>query len=118
MSIEVATIALKMYQGGTFREGFVYKNRLKKPYDLTGYRARMQVRDAAGALIADLTTENGGITLGGVAGTIDLYVSDEDTAVMSFTTAQYDLFLLAPNGDAIPIIAGKVTLTKGQTKNA
>jgi hypothetical protein len=117
MSTEVAIIALKMYQGGTFRQGFTFKNRLKKPYDLTGYRAHMQVRDS-GNLVADLNTENGGIALGGTAGTIDLYVSDEATAVMQFSKAQYDLFLLAPNGDSIPIIAGTITLTKGQTQNA
>lgn len=118
MSTEVAPVALKIYQGGTFREGFTFKNRLKKPYDLTSYRAHMQMRDTTGALIADLSTENGGITLGGTAGTIDLYIADEVTAGMNFTTGQYDLFLLAPNGDAIPIVAGKVSLMKGQTQNA
>ena len=118
MSTEVASVALKIYQGGTFREGFTFKNRLKKPYDLTGYRAHMQIREAAGTLVADLNTENGGIALGGSTGTIDLYIADEDTAKMTFASAKYDLFLLAPNGDAYPIIAGTVTLTKGQTQNA
>jgi len=116
MSTEFAVIPLKIYQGGTFREGFIYKNRLKKPYDLTGYRARMQIRENGG-LVTDLSTENGGIVLGGIAGTIDLYISDEDTAKMNFSSAVYDLFMLAPNGDAIPIINGKVTLTKGATVN-
>lgn len=112
----IAKIDLELYQGATFRKGFTYKNRLKKPYDLTGFGARMQIRDASDALIADLNTDNGGITLGGLAGTIDLYLSDEATAALNFAKASYDLFLDAPNGDAIPLMAGNVTLTKGRTR--
>lgn len=118
MSTTAATINMTIYQGATFRQGFTYKNRLKKPYDLTGYHAHMQIRNSAGDLIANLSTEDGGIVLGGSAGTIDLFIADTITAAMTFTAANYDLFLLAPNGDKYPIIAGAMKLTKGQTRNA
>jgi hypothetical protein len=111
-----ATVPIDLMQGATFRLGLVYKNRLKKPYDLTGYRAHMQIREASGSLVHDLSTENGGINLNAVPGGIDLYIADEATAEMTFTAALYDLFIEAPNGDRIPVVAGKVTLVKGQTK--
>lgn len=112
-----AAIPIDIMQGATLRLGMIYKNRLKKPYDLTGYSAHMQIREASGSLVHDLSTENGGIALNAVPGAIDLFIPDSATAAMSFATANYDLFLRAPNGDSIPVMAGKVTLIKGQTKN-
>lgn len=113
-----AIYQIDLMQGATFRLGLVYKNRLKKPYDLTGYRAHMQIREASGSLVHDLSTENEGIILNAVPGGIDLHIPDEATALMTFTgPALYDLFLHAPNGDRIPVIIGKVTLAKGQTRD-
>ena len=42
--------------------------------DLTGSRARLQMREKVGSsvVLVELTTENDGITLGGVDGTITL----------------------------------------------
>lgn len=73
------------------------------PMDLSGYTARMQIRAAITAteVLASLTTENGGITLGGAAGTIELYLSDEATALLTFVKAVYDLELIAPGSPAI-----------------
>lgn len=115
MTAAVFDISIK--QGATLRTGFVYKNRLKKPYDLTGVRAHMQIRDAGGSLIAELTSENGGIAIGGDTGTIDLLISDEDTEAMNFVSALYDLFLIYPNGDRDCLVTGKVTFSKSQTRH-
>jgi len=114
---KVAIVNFEIYQGATFREGFTYKNRFKKPHDLTGYGARMQIRTADGEIVASLSTTENSITLGGVNGTIDLFIPDELTAQMTFTKASYDLFLDAANGDSFPILAGSVTFTKGQTRH-
>ena len=70
--MSIATIDINIKQAATFRLSLNYKNRLKKSYDVTGFRSRMQIRDTGGALIADLSTENGGITLNPVLGGIDL----------------------------------------------
>lgn len=53
------------------------------PVNLTGYAARAQIRStltATGAPLADWTTGNGKIVLGGALGTITPIVSDAETS--------------------------------------
>lgn len=103
-------------QKATFRKRLVWRDARKRPIDLTGHFARMQIRDTAGAIIATLTTENGGITLGGALGTIDLYINVSATSQMTFTTAMpYDLTVILPNGDTDRLLQGTVKLSIGQT---
>jgi hypothetical protein len=89
-------------QGATFRRRFQYvsvTDGVETPIDLTGYTARMQVRsniDSAGTILS-LTTENGGIVLGGEMGYIDIYISATATAGLPVTTttginAKYPLY--------------------------
>lgn len=54
------------------------------PVDLRNYTARMDIRrkPSSDSYLARLTTENGGITLGGLLGTIVLEISNEDTTAM------------------------------------
>jgi hypothetical protein len=61
--------------------------------NLTGYTARMQARAtvAASSTILSLTTENGGITLGGTDGTITLFMSATTTAALTAGEHYYDL---------------------------
>ena len=55
-----AQLDLIIYQGATFRKTFGWKS---SSLDLTGYTARMQIREKIknSTVVADLTTENGGI---------------------------------------------------------
>lgn len=107
---------LTIEQKATFRKKMTYRDKFKKPINLTGYGARLQIRAADGSLIADLSTQNGKIILGGAAGTIELVLTAAETTVMTFATALYDLKLIAPNGDEIRMLQGKVTLSVGQTQ--
>ena len=68
-------------QGATFSKQLTYTID-DTPVDLTSYTARMQVREKYTSKTAavNLTTENGGISLGGTSGTIDLFISDSDTS--------------------------------------
>ena len=113
-----AKLNLTIKQGATFRKRLAWRSSNKKPINLTGYTAKMQARSAYGdpQTLFELSTENGGIALGGTAGTVELYVSDETTATFSFDRAVYDLFLYAPNGDALPLFEGSVRLVLGVTK--
>jgi hypothetical protein len=112
-----ANLSLDIKQGATFRRGFTWKNKLKKPIDLTGCGARLQIRNAAGTLLADLTTENGGIVLGGLLGTVDLFIPDEATELMDMSApGLYDLFVDHPNGDVTPLLTGSVKFIKGQVR--
>jgi hypothetical protein len=64
--------------------------------DLTGYTARMQIRSNIDdtTILHEMTTEDGGVILGGVLGTIDLYISDTDTSAFTWAEAVYDLELI------------------------
>jgi hypothetical protein len=84
--------------------------------DLTGYTAHMQVRTKeTGALVFDLTTDNGGLTLGDSAGTITFFISAADTAAVTDGKCKYDLELIAPDGDVIALLAGGFNLVEEVT---
>jgi hypothetical protein len=87
------------------------------PVDLAGVTARMQIREKLDSpeVIINLTTENGGIVIDNVDKTIALFISDTDTAAMTFTSAVYSLELVKA-GDVIPFINGNVSLVKEVTR--
>lgn len=103
-------------QKATFRKLITYKDSTGTPIDLTDYAAHMQIRLNDGTLVADLSTDNNKIVLGGLAGTIELIIPATETKLMSFTTALYDLKLIAPNLDEIRLLQGQINLSVGQTE--
>ena len=107
---------LEIDKGATFRFKAVWKVGATKetvqPVDLTGYTAKMQVREDIGTpILLELTTENGGITLGGVLGSIELYVSATESSSFIWSEGVYQLELTAPNGDVSRKLAGRVVVT-------
>jgi hypothetical protein len=103
-------------QGATFSRTLTYKID-DVAVNLTGYTARMKAKrrfDDVSPLI-NLTTENGGITLGGSAGTITLTMSATDTAALSFDTAFYDLELVSGGGVVTRLVRGTIALSKEAT---
>jgi hypothetical protein len=87
------------------------------PIDLSGMTARMQIRSDVDSdtVIHSLTTENGGITLGGANGTIALVIPAADTDGFTFDTAVYDLELV--NGSVVTLVtSGVVALVKEVTR--
>lgn len=113
-------LKLRIEQGATFRKLLTWKAGTPAvPVDITGCTARMQIRadiDDADPLIS-LTTENGGITLGDTAGTIELYISDTDTAAITWETGVYDLEIILANGDVRRLLYGTVTVTPEVTRD-
>ena len=93
---------LVIEQGATFK--FTISWMLAEgsaPVDITGYTARMHIRDNIDAVdpaLVELTTENLRITLGGTSGTIQLSLSAVDTAAITFTEGVYDLELVNTGG--------------------
>lgn len=86
-----------------------------QPKDLTGYTARMQIRDKTdNSLAHELTTENGGITLGGVLGTVDLVIDKTDVADLPSKNA-YDLEFTDSSGKVRTLIAGSFSVVDDVT---
>lgn len=114
------TYNITIEQGATFRLRLTLRlPNDPDPMNLSNHIARMQIRQkvASETIIYSLTTENGGIELGGIAGTIDLFISDEDTAQFTIRSGVYDLEIEAvPNGDVIRVIEGQVRVSPEVTR--
>lgn len=116
-------VPLKIYQGATFFESWEWETSADEgatytPVDLTGCTARMQVRAevASATALLTLTTENGGISLGGTAGTIELLVDAEDTAAITWDSGVYDLEIVYPGGQVTRLAYGSVTVSPEVTR--
>ena len=101
-----------MDQGATFSRAITWQDSQAVPVNLTGYTARMQVRDEVDSASAalSLTTENSRISLGGTAGTITLLVSAADTAAVAAGEYVYDLELVSGAGTVTRLIQGCFTV--------
>ena len=95
-------------QGATFNPTITWTDEADLPVSLVSYTARMQVRSTidAATVIIELTTENGRITLGGLAGTIELLLTCEETAALDSGTFKYDLELEGPGGVCTRLLKG------------
>lgn len=104
-------------QGATFSRVITWKNSNGTPIDLTNYTARMQVRAnyPATTTVLNLTTENGGITLGGAAGTITLAATATATAAISADQYVYDLELIT-GAQVTRVVEGTFTVTPEVTR--
>jgi hypothetical protein len=108
-----------VYRGATFSEQIEWKDENGVAIDLTGFTARMHMRDTLEATtpFLTLTTENGGITLGGAAGTVDLLASAAATSAISATSGVYDLELVAGDGVTVTrLLEGLVTISPEVTR--
>jgi hypothetical protein len=102
-------------QGSTFSQQITYSID-DALVNLTGYTARMQVREkhTSTATILDLDTD-AGITLGGALGTITITASATATAAIVAKEYVYDLELI--NGSTVTrILEGKFTVTPEVTR--
>jgi hypothetical protein len=89
---------LSIKQGATLSLVATWKDSTGTPVNLSGYTARMQVRNTydAGNAVLSLTTSNGGIALGGTAGTITITAAATATAALAAPyTGVYDLELVS-----------------------
>lgn len=87
----------------------------KPPVDLAGATARMQVRAGiGGALLLELTTENGGLAITG-PGTLTRTLSAAQTAALTWTEGVYDLEIEYPDGTVQRYLQGAVTVSREVT---
>lgn len=112
---------LTIYKGAPFYDRVVWKTGASKatavPVDLTGYTARMHIREAVDSLevLLELATENNRIVLDAEGG-IELHISDEDTATIDFTRAVYDLELMRNGRTVRRLYEGRVSVKPEVTR--
>jgi hypothetical protein len=105
-------------QGATWSRQFNYKDPNGVAINLTGYTARMQVRAKRTnpEVLLELTTENGGIVLGGADGSVTLQASAVDTAAFTWTRGVYDVELISAGGIVTRFIRGSVSVSPEVTR--
>jgi hypothetical protein len=97
-------------QGETLNTTVLWGDACLAPIDLTGFTAAFQAKRALSDddLLIDLTTENGGIVLGGTAGTIQLLMSSAATTALVAGNGFYDLKVIS-GGDVVSyLLQGKL----------
>jgi hypothetical protein len=137
MSAGRYNIALE--QGTTFQLSFTWRapatpqaraadpKAVGPPIDLTGYTAKMQVRQKLSSVTPEheFTTENGGIVLGGELGTVTIQATAEETASWSWGSADtsqrmvgiYDLELVNSDGEVRRLLEGSFTVKREVTRD-
>lgn len=109
---------LTIEQGATFAPPVItWSLSSGTPVDLTGWTAKLQIRPSVDSdiLLIELNTENSRITLGGVAGTVQLSIAASDTALFDWNQGTYDLYLY--NGSyAKRFLYGNVKVVKAVTR--
>jgi len=110
---------LKIYQGASFSNVTTWQTGTPAaPVNLTGCTARMQARAkiSDSATLLNLTTENGGIELGGTAGTVTINISAADTAAIQWKGAVYDLEIVFADGRVRRHLAGSISVSPEVTR--
>jgi len=104
-------------QGSTFRRDLIYSGSDGVPIDNTGMSARMQVRpkEGSGTVLLSLTTENGGLILGGADGSIQIVVSAVQMALVPAGKHRYDLELVN-SGEVMKPVRGAFFVRAEVTK--
>lgn len=113
-----ATYPIYIEQGATYLLQARWKDSAGVLVNLTGYKGRMQVRRRASSdeVLLSLTTENGGITLGGALGTVSVRGNAALTALVTGKKAAYDLELESADGTVTRILQGSVEISPEVTR--
>jgi hypothetical protein len=111
------TLDFTIEQGATFNLLLTWKIN-DVAVNLTGYTARLAARvDVEDTeTVLTLTTENGGITLGGALGTISLDRTAAQTTLLPAGTYVYDLELIASNGTVTRLVQGELDISAEVTR--
>lgn len=113
-----AVYSLLIEQGSTLSLPMVWRDSTGTPVDLTGWTARLQIRTSPqdADIQLELTTENGGITLGTIDGAIVLFADATATAALAWPRAVYDLEMIAPSGAVRRLLRGEAVLSLEVTR--
>lgn len=95
MSVLPGKLNYIVWRDSTFRESFILRDSTSSPTDLTGYEAIMEIKDGNCIVLFTLSTTNGRITLGGVTGTVDLFISAADTD-FDLDAMTYEFSIIGP----------------------
>lgn len=105
-------------QGATLLKTVTWKDDNGTPINLTGCTARLQARSSTSSptVLIDLTTENGGIVITPLTGTLTLNMTATQTAALAFKRAKYDLEVVDAAGFVTRLLQGSISVSPEVTK--
>jgi len=101
----------QVFKGSTFRIQLTLKDTSSgTPKDLTGFTARMKIKDKLGGTTIVSLVSTADITLGGAAGTVSVVIDAAVTTLITQLSGVYDLELVdaGDSGEVSRVIEGKV----------
>lgn len=106
---------LTIKQGDTFTLSATWKDSGGSPVDLTGYTATFKAtcEKTSTTSLINLSSPSSGIILGGALGTIDVTMTDTQTAALDDIAGFYELKLISGSGVVTTILEGAITVKKG-----
>lgn len=113
-----ATYDFDIEQGATLLKPIVWKDSTGSPVNLTGYTAKMQVRQSVSSsdVLLEMSTVNGRISITPLTGTITLIFSATLTAAITWSRGKYDLELTSNDGTVTRLIEGQISVSKEITR--
>ena len=105
-------------QGADLSLPLLFTDASDNPVDLTGWSAEMMIRTSANDPnpLITLSTEGGGIILGGTAGTIVITIDEATTQQFNAEAAVYDLRMQDSLGKHLRLIQGQVNISPAITR--
>lgn len=94
---------MRIFRGKTLRFEVIWGG--ATPINVTGYQASLQIRDAKGGLVLELSTANGKIAAGGTDGRFVVTGSPEETRAVT-AVGRWELELISPAGDVYRALSG------------
>jgi hypothetical protein len=105
-------------QGAEYTTTIVYKDPQGVPIDLTGYSAKMELREQSSSpnpAALTLTSPSGGIVITPLAGQLDITMTTAQTGALDARFYVYDLELTL-SGVVTRIIQGQITVSAQVTQ--
>lgn len=117
--MSAAIYNFEIEQGTSLNKSVVWKDSNGVPVPLTGYTARMQIRETIDSdeVLLELSTTNSKLVLTPAEGKVTLKFDPADTSGEYWTRGRYDLELTSSTGFVTRLLKGKVTLSKEVTRD-
>ena len=102
-------------EGATFDITFTYLDKDGVAIDVTGYSAKMDIKESVGGtVIDDLTSVGSEITVGTTGGTFQIVITAVNTAAYDFDWGVYDLEITT-SGVTVRLVEGRVEFRREVT---
>lgn len=100
-------INFKVVQGDSFSAQISYKDSAGNPIDLTGFSARMDVRnEPGGKILCASITDSNGITIDSSNGILDILFEPSQTRRFTTPSATYQLQIISSSNIYTTILRG------------